>query len=459
VRNSDVARLNPNQKSGQSKYLSDTAIDFIAMYIKENSIPVPGVKPFVCSSLFYSHIRSNFLNFSGKVDTTWYETNIHEHNMLLSINHGRDHYSATSVINPWTRPVIYFYEPKINYHSEFEIQETYSAYLTSLRHRAFLSEESIPAPTFITLEGPVQLNGYDCALFCLEFFQFSLSMSVEELQSENPYVDFHEESWSPADIDRRRHMYYHLMTELSENYAKYQADTIQGNLNYASSADSDDNDSSAVVIVEKSPTITITPADVDQHDRDRAFEEFLIDRFGSIPAYISRIPSVKDQDLLRKTFDEKRDLLSNWTTKKSGINCGYLAANKDKLYIFEKFIYEPVLNWAPTNSHAYDACPHDPNRCPDLYGYQSHLAMEVLGKLFICGWPLYSEDVGHRFILWTFNWTLCWDPRKDYILYDTFKDTFTIVQGTVRILTLSLCGNNDNCNLVLFLLIITAPIR
>lgn len=427
VQKRDVARLNPNQKSAEAKYLSDTAIDFIAKHIQESTIPVSGVKPFVCSSLFYSHIRSNFLNYSGRVDTTWYETNIHEHNMLLSINHGRDHYSATSVINPWTRPVIYFYEPKINYHSEIEIQETYTAYLTSPRHRAFLSEESIPAPTFITLEGPVQLNGYDCALFCLEFFKRSLCMSAEDLQSENPYADFHEESWSPADIDRTRHIYYNLMTELSGAYAQYQADTIQSNLNCTSSHS--DDDSSAVIIVENKPS-AVNPADVDeQQDKDRAFEEFLIDRFGSIPAYISRIPSVKDQDLLRRTFDEKRELLFNWKTKKSGINCGYLASNKDKLYIFEKFIYEPVLNWAPTNSHAYDACPHDPNRCPDLYGYQSHLAMEVLGKLFICGWPLYSADVGHRFILWTFNWTLCWDPRKDYILYDTFKDTFTIVQG------------------------------
>ena len=115
--------------------------------------------------------------------------------------------------------------------------------------------------------------------------------------------------------------------------------------------------------------------------------------------------------------------------KRSGINCGYVGTNRDNLYIYEKFVYKGCLLWAPGNFHAYDECPHDKNRTPDLYGYQSHLAVEALNKLFLCGWVLYGPDIGHRRILWVAHLTCCWNPRRDYILYDTHTEAFIFVQG------------------------------
>jgi hypothetical protein len=429
VRNGDVARLDPNRKEAEEKYLSDTAMDFVVKHIlASNPVRLEGWNPFVCSSLFYSHIRSMFRFSEGDPEvfvTSWYETVIHDHNMILSVVHGRTHFSGVSILDPWYQPVICHYDPMVHYHSEVEVMETFSAYLKSNSHKAFLSDEIIPEPKFVKLKGPVQKNSFDCGLFVLEFIQRSVSFAASSSHSDDPYANFNEHSWTQEDIDYKRAYYFDLMTELSRQYT---------NLENLTDDSSSSDDQSALMVVSNQqppPPALLSASDEEKYEKDRVFEDFLVSKFGSIPAYISRVPSVKDQDLLRSTFDEKRDLLANWSTKRSGINCGYIGSNKEQLYIFEKFIYEPCLNWAPTNSHAYDACPHDRNRAPDLYGYQSHLAIEVLGKLYICGWSLFSEDLGHRYILWTFNWTLCWDPRKDWILYDTHTETFTIVQGNI----------------------------
>ena len=94
-----------------------------------------------------------------------------------------------------------------------------------------------------------------------------------------------------------------------------------------------------------------------------------------------------------------------------------------------KFVFESSLLWAPPNSHAYDMCPFDPNRFPSLFGYQSFAVMEVNGKHFICGYPLYCPEYGHKYMLWVSNLTCCWNPRREYIIYYTEKGTFTFVQG------------------------------
>ena len=444
VRNGDVARFNPNQKEAAEKFLSDTAMDFVVKHIL-SSIPVrlEGWNPFVCSSLFYSHLRSSFRISEGDpeiFDSNWYETVIHDHNMILAIVHGRTHFSGVSILDPWYQPVIYHYDPLVHYHSEVEVMETFSTYLKSPSHKAFLSDEIIPEPKFVKLKGPVQKNNFDCGLFVLEFIQRSVTFAASSSHSDDPYTNFNEHSWSQEDIDYKRAYYFDLMAELSIQY--------RDPMNWTPDSSSSDDQSAVIVVSNQQPppppTAFLSTSDEEKYEKDRIFEDFLVSKFGSIPAYISRVPSVKDQDLLRSTFDEKRDLLANWSTKRSGINCGYIGSNKEQLYIYEKFIYEPCLNWAPTNSHAYDACPHDRNRAPDLYGYQSHLAIEVLGKLYICGWSLVSEDLGHRYILWTFNWTLCWDPRKDWILYDTHTETFTIVQGKTY------CNVDKYCHLLYY---------
>ena len=164
-------------------------------------------------------------------------------------------------------------------------------------------------------------------------------------------------------------------------------------------------------------------------NQDILFEEFLLRKFGSMQSYLMKIPAEKDQQLLRKTFDQKLDLLTFWKSKKTGINCGYIGDNKQDMYIFKKFVFQSSLLWAPSNSHAYDECPYDPNRYPSLYGYQSFAAVETSNKLYISGYPLHSDEHGHRLMLWVSNSTLCWNPRREYILYDTDTSSFTFVQG------------------------------
>lgn len=80
VRESDVSRLNPNQQISENKYLSDTNIDFIGKHIVASTANLSlGYRPFVCSSLFDSHLNSLFRysSDSGQVSTTWYEEFIH----------------------------------------------------------------------------------------------------------------------------------------------------------------------------------------------------------------------------------------------------------------------------------------------------------------------------------------------------------------------------------------------
>ena len=443
VRKSDVDRVNPNQKNSFNKYLTDTAIDFMTKHIINTVYPrSPTFKPFFCSPLFYSHLRS-LITTGGRrrdgsinaITTNWYDAEIHNHQMILAGNHGGQHFSASSIFNPWSNnPTIYYYDPMGEIgHSYSEIKETWIAYLTSPSHRQYRSDddnEFPPQPRFVSLNGPLQKNGFDCAFYVLRFYQYSLSLDLSS-EIADPYFDFDENSWTQEDITMLREYYYDFMNELSEIYGE--------NIKNANKEDADDdanfNNSDEELtpsnIVKKQISLPSSSECVEDKEReqDRLFEAFLLSKFGSIQSYAAKIPSTKDQDWLRRVFDQKLDLLTFWETKRSGINCGYVGTNRDNLYIYEKFVYEGCLLWAPGNSHAYDECPHDKNRTPDLYGYQSHLAVEVLNKLFLCGWALYGPDVGHRHILWVANLTCCWNPRRDYILYDTHTEAFIFVQG------------------------------
>jgi hypothetical protein len=446
VRQSDMDRVNPNQDNNYDKYLSDTAIDFMTKHIVNTIHPrSPTFTPFICSPLFYSHLRS-LITTGGKrrdgsinaISTTWYDSEIHNHQMILAGNHGNLHFSATSVFNPWSNtPTIYYYDPMGEIgHRYSEIKETWIAYITSPSHRQYYrsddDDEFPPEPKFVSLNGPLQSNSFDCAFYVLRFYQYSLSLDISS-ETTDPFSNFNENSWNQDDITLLREYYYDLMNDLSEIYHQNIKNT---NDDAVESGNSSDEELKPSRIINKQLSISSGSECVDdkKYEQDRLFEAFLITKFGSIQSYAEKIPSAKDQDWLRKVFDQKLDLVTFWESKRSGINCGYVGNNRDNLYIYEKFVYEGCLLWAPGNSHAYDACPYDKNRSPDLYGYQSHLAVEVLNKLYLCGWSLYGPEVGHRHILWIANLTCCWNPRRDYILYDTHTEAFIFVQGNKHVL-------------------------
>ena len=424
VEERDVRHLNPNQSSPKDKYLTDTAIDFIAKHLVDTTPnQSKGCLPFVSSVLFHTHLRS-LLDICNKdstqqFSTTWYESFIHGHHMILAANHGQDHFSCTSLWNPWTEPIIFHYDPIFGYHAKNMIFEPFRAYLSSAKHKEFLSNNKIPEPKFVQLRGPQQINSFDCGLYALKFIQYSLSMEVT-LDSQDPYVTFSEAAWSAEDILQMRTFYYRFMVDLRERYTADHQHNGDGGPTVEVSNDGGDS-STADVSQSKDESSDYKP--------DILFDSFIIKKFGSWDSYFSKIPADKDQNWLRKVFDGKLDLLTFWKSKKSGINCGYIGCNKEDMRIYKKFIFEPSIGWAPPNFHSYDECPFDINRYFSLYGYQSFAVTEVASKLLICGYALYNNDVGHRYLLWVNNLTLCWNPRREYIIYDTEKCSFTFVQG------------------------------
>jgi hypothetical protein len=434
VRDSDVSRLDPNHQRPTDKYLTDTAIDFIAKHIVTTTANISqGYKPFVCSSLFDMHLFSLVSTCSSgseQVSTTWYEDFIHEHHMVLIPNTGNNHFSCTTLWNPWTKPLIFHYDPIFGYHEKDRIRRTYEAYLSSARHKPFLSEEIIPEPQFVQLRGPQQLNGFDCGLYVLSFIKYSLSMDVS-LQSDNPYEHFTERAWFHDDIAVMRTFYHEYMVDLSQRYAATRHLNDDSKLDIVS-PDKDEGDGEKMKTNYSRHVSTDRDLDSDSvYNQDILFEEFLIRKFGSLQSYLTKLPAEKDQQCLRQAFDHKLDLCTFWKSKKTGINCGFIGENKEDLRIYKKFVFQPSLLWAPANSHAYDECPYDANRYPSLYGYQSFAVLETSGKHYISGYPLYSEEHGHRYLLWVCNMTLCWNPRREYILYDTDSGTFTVVQGKI----------------------------
>ena len=424
VRESDVRRLDPDQTVATHKYLSDVGIDFIAKHIVDTT-PNRGYKPFVSSSLFDSHLRSLLsISTTNQINTTWYEDFIHEHHMILAPNHGGQHFSCVSIWNPWTKPVIFHYDPIFGYHNKDLIMPTYKAYISSSKHKEFLTDEVIPEPQFVQLRGPQQLNSFDCALYVLSFIKYSLSLDAT-VQSQNPYEYFNDHAWSQEDVAEMRRFYYGYMIDMS---ARYSATHNNDDSHLDISGDGAEGSTANSISQGGTGGNNLDNNDTD-YSKDLVFDAFLIQKFGSIQSYLAKIPSEKDQQWLRKVHDGKLDLLTFWTAKRTGINCGYIGDNKQDLRIYKKFLFQTSLSWAPANSHAYDECPYDPNRYPSLYGYQSFAVVETTGKHFICGYSLYSVDVGHRFMLWVNNMTLCWNPRREYILYDTDTSAFTFVQG------------------------------
>jgi hypothetical protein len=427
VRQSDISRLNPSHLRPVDKFLSDTLMDFIAKHLVDtvsgHSHPF---QSFICSSLFHEHLRSIYTHCTdpSQFSTTWYETFIHQNHMILAANTGGNHFSGTAIWNPWSEePIIYHYDPIDGYHSKDDILNPFRAYLSSLKHNEVISRAGIPDTKFVQLKGPQQCNSFDCGFHVLAFMKFSLSLNVS-LQSGNPYEGFNDQAWSQDDIAQMRGFYFDLTRELGNRYGTHHHPPSPELLNNDS-----ENSLGAVTSSCDDNAKKSSNSCSDTYQQDLQFEEFLIKKFGSLQSYLNKIPSESEQEWLRKVYDQKLDLLSFWKSKKIGINCGYIGNNKEDLRIYKKFLFEPSLLWAPANSHAWDECPFNPNRYPSLYGYQSFAIMEVAGKHFICGYPLYSQDFGHRYMLWTANMTCCWNPRREYILYDTEVSAFTLVQG------------------------------
>ncbi len=198
VRKWDVDRVNPNQENSYDKYFTDTAIDFMTKHIVDTVYPrSPTFKPFFCSPLFYSHLRT-LITTGGRrrdgsinaITTNCYDAEIHNHQMILAGNHGGQHFSASSIFNPWSHnPTIHYYDP--------------IAYLTSPSHRQYRSddgnEEFPPQPRFVSLDGPLQKDGFECAFYVLRFYQYSLSLDLSS-KIADPYFDFDENSWTQEDI-------------------------------------------------------------------------------------------------------------------------------------------------------------------------------------------------------------------------------------------------------------------
>ena len=100
VRKWDVDRVNPNQENSFDKYLIDTAIDFMTKHIIDTVYPRSSTfKPFFYPPLFYSHLRS-LITTGGRrrdgsinaITTSWYDAEIHNHQMILAGNHGGQHF-------------------------------------------------------------------------------------------------------------------------------------------------------------------------------------------------------------------------------------------------------------------------------------------------------------------------------------------------------------------------------
>jgi hypothetical protein len=129
------------------------------------------------------------------------------------------------------------------------------------------------------------------------------------------------------------------MNDLSEKYHK---NIKNANDDAVESVNSSDEELKPSRIIEKQLSISSGSECVDdkKYEQDRLFEAYLNTKFGSIQSYAEKILSVKDQDWLRKVFDQKLDLVTFWESKRSSINCGYVGDNRDNLHIYEKFVYE-----------------------------------------------------------------------------------------------------------------------
>ena len=97
VRKWDVDRVNPNQDNSFEKYWTDTAIDFMTKHLDDIVHPrSPTFKPFFCSSLFYSHLRSLITtggrrrdnSINNAITSNWCDAEIHNHQMILAENQG-----------------------------------------------------------------------------------------------------------------------------------------------------------------------------------------------------------------------------------------------------------------------------------------------------------------------------------------------------------------------------------
>ncbi len=157
VRKWDVDRVNPNQDNSFDKYLTDTAIDFMTKHLVDTVHPrSPTFKPFFCSSLFYSHLRSLITtggrrrdnSINNAITSNWYDAEIHNHQMILAENQGGIIFQLLQFLNLWSNiPTIYNYDPmgEIGF-SYSEIKETWIAYLTSPSHRQYRSEDGNELP-------------------------------------------------------------------------------------------------------------------------------------------------------------------------------------------------------------------------------------------------------------------------------------------------------------------------
>jgi hypothetical protein len=261
--------------------------------------------------------------------------------MVLIPNTGNNHFSCTTLWNPWTKPLIFHYDPIFGYHEKDRIRRTYEAYLSSARHKPFLSEEIIPEPQFVQLRGPQQLNGFDCGLYVLSFIKYSLSMDVS-LQSDNPYEHFTERAWFHDDIAVMRTFYHEYMVDLSQRYAATRHLNDDSKLDIES-PNKDEGDGEKMKNNYSRHVSTDRDLDSDSvYNQDILFEEFLIRKFGSLQSYLTKLPAEKDQQCLRQAFDHKLDLCTFWKSKKTGINCGFIGENKEDLRIYKKFVSQPI---------------------------------------------------------------------------------------------------------------------
>ena len=134
----------------------------------------------------------------------------------------------------------------------------------------------------MSLDGPLQKNGFDCASCVLRFYQYSLSLDLSSSEIADPYFDFNENSWSQEDITLLREYYYDFMNELS--------DEIYGeNIKKANKEDADDDaninnrheDLTPSSIAKKQLSLPSSSECVEDKERkqDRLFEAFLFSKF------------------------------------------------------------------------------------------------------------------------------------------------------------------------------------
>ena len=160
VRESDLSRLDPNHQRATDNHLTETVLNLFQSILSQQLRRInisQGFKPFVCSSLFDMHLFSLLSTCSSgseQVGTTWYEDFILERHMVFITNSGNSHFSCTNLWNPWPKPVIFHYDPNFGYVERDRIRRTCEAYLSSTKHKPFLSEEIIPEPQFVQLRRP-----------------------------------------------------------------------------------------------------------------------------------------------------------------------------------------------------------------------------------------------------------------------------------------------------------------